>query len=255
MFFRTQVQVATDVSANLVVAEWHIETTGEVMRKARTIAAEIVRVAFFLTILLAPVLLYRHTFGSHISTKTEDWTAMGTAMAGIYGPLLAVLTLVVLVFQVRLQAESGKHTFDQAHVQQANSDIAFYLEQLETALAVNHPFSGRSIGKYLSDAYAPRTTLDQLRDLHRVAAVVNEDHSKLFAAWSAYQSVVAGLQKVDAQPYIKTLASARQRATTVLTFEMCVSLDNFVWSLSEGSLEGPYLFSPLLRECSTDGGR
>lgn len=221
------------------------------MQKARAIAAEIARVAFFLAILLAPVLLYRHTFGSHISTDISDWTAMGTAMAGIYGPLLAVLTFVVLVFQVRLQSESGKHTIDQSHVQQANSDITFYLERLEAALAVNHPVGGRSIGKFLRDGFAPCTTLDQLRDLHRAAVIVNQDHSKLFAAWSAYQSVVAGLQAVDEQPYIKTLSSAQQRATTVLGFEMCVTLDNFVWSLSEGRLSGPYLFSPVLREPRT----
>lgn len=221
------------------------------MRKARAIAAEIVRIAFFLAILLTPVLMYRHAFGSHISAKAEDWTAMGTAMAGIYGPLLAVLTLVVLTMQVRLQVQSSKHTFDEAHVQQANSDITFYLERLEAALTEHKTGSGRSAGKYLRDAYASCTTHDQLRELHSIAVALNREHSKLYAAWSAYQSVVAGLQVVKEQPYIKTLGSAQQRATTVLTFEMCVTLDNYVWSLCEGRLNGPYLFSPVLREQST----
>jgi hypothetical protein len=226
------------------------------MQKVRAIAAEIVRVAFFLTILLAPVLLYRHTFGSHISTDRDDWTAMGTAMAGIYGPLLAVLTFVVLVFQVRLQSESGKHTIDQAHVQQANSDVAFYLEKLETALRVHAPGPGRPIGEYIKQSYA-YLSLDQLRDetLHRVAVIVNQDHSQLYAAWSAYQSIVAGLQVVKDQPYIKALSSAQQRATTVLSFDMCVALDHFVWSFSEGRLNGPYLFSPVLRGYRAETGR
>jgi hypothetical protein len=226
---------------------WHVETLGIIMRKALAVAADVMRVVLFTALLVAPIIVYRQMFGAHLSTNVTDWTNFGTAMGGIYGPLLTVLTLFVLTLQVRLQAESGKHVMDQSHIQQANSDIVFYLGRLEAAVKVGHIDGIHSIGQYFIETFA-HTSLDRLREIHAVAMILNHEHPQLYSSWSAYQSIVAGLQVVKENPYKVTLSSAQQRASAVLSFEMCVALDNFAWCLSEGRLEGPYLFSPLLRQ-------
>src|ERR1035437_302475 len=80
--------------------------------------------------LLAPIGVYISTFGISISNSHTRWSEMGSAMAGIYAPILAILTLCVLLVQVQLQGQLNEHTFDQGYIQDVRADLHFYLEQL-----------------------------------------------------------------------------------------------------------------------------
>lgn len=64
-------------------------------------------------ILVAPVLVYISHFGMAISSSHARWAEMGSAMAGIYGPVIAGLTLLMLFRQTRIMAtatELQSHT-------------------------------------------------------------------------------------------------------------------------------------------------
>jgi hypothetical protein len=77
-------------------------------------------------ILAAPIVIYINKFGFKISNDHTRWAEMGSAMSGIYGPILAWLAFGVLILQVRMQSESNKHMLDQAYVQNAREDVDFY---------------------------------------------------------------------------------------------------------------------------------
>jgi hypothetical protein len=81
-------------------------------------------------VLLAPIIFYIHMFGLSISNNHSRWSEMGSAMSGLYTPILALLTLSVLVIQVRMQTEMNKLAFDQQYITEARDDIQYYLFQL-----------------------------------------------------------------------------------------------------------------------------
>jgi hypothetical protein len=212
-------------------------------------AIEVVGTAFgrlvILAMLAAPIIIYIQKFGFTISSDHERWSEMGSAMSGIYGPMLAFLAFGVLILQAQMQSESNRHMNDQSHFQQANADTTFYLSKLESALARSDA-SGKTAAQHLEAAFA-FVTLDDLRKDDIAAAVViwDRSHPQLFAAWAAYQSIVAGLATVKEQPYLNSLSLVKQRAIVVLSYKTCAALDNYIWCKSKGRLSGPYLFSDL----------
>ena len=81
-------------------------------------------------------------------------------MAGIYTPALTILTLLVLIAQVRLQHRINEHTFDQSYIQDARADLHFYLEQLVNELSKEFD-DGSALQAMLIGAFA-YATLEEL---------------------------------------------------------------------------------------------
>lgn len=212
------------------------------MKRFLDIAVLVTRCVLVLAF-LAPMFIYVRTFGADISSSHARWAEMGSAMSGIYGPILAILTVLLLTVQLRLQQQTNKHVFDQAHIQQADANVAFYLERLEKSLN-SLDASGTRKGTVLESMFK-YPTLEQLRTHSHSATVLNYEDSEVFAAWSAFQTVITGLGAVKEHSYELSLTSAKQRAIVVLSYGMCVTLDNYSWCLNEGRSNVPYLFSPL----------
>lgn len=198
-----------------------------------------------LALLMAPIVIYVDKFGGHITSDHQRWAEMGSAMSGIYGPILAFLAFGVVILQARMHSESNNHMANQSHIQQADSDIAFYLARLESALD-KRTSDGGTVGKHLMALFAD-AKIDQLREesTTTTAMLINREHSQLFAAWLAFQSIAPGLAVVKEHPYSKSLSSAKQRANVVLSLGMCITLDKYTWCLAQGASNGPFLFSDL----------
>lgn len=196
-----------------------------------------------LAVLLTPMLVYVWVFGTALSHDHERWSEMGSAMSGIYTPILTLLTLAVLIAQVRLQASMNRHTFDQSFVQQARDQISFSLEQL--AKEMSREFKDGSeikellIGEF---AYANAERLSK-PDVIAVAKSLNRQHHRLFSLWSEFYSAMSGLRVHDFDPYNTTYTSMKQRAISMLSYEGCAALDNLVWCVSDGQLNYGYEFS------------
>lgn len=197
--------------------------------------------------LLAPIAIYVWTFGLSISTSHIRWSEMGSAMAGIYSPILALLTLLLLLAQVKLQGRMNNHTFDQSFVQDARADLHFYLEQLANELSREFD-DGSEIQTLLIAAFAYPGTED-LKDemVMASAAALNKRHHRLVALWSAIYGILAGLKANDYPPYSNNYATAKQKAVAMLSYACCAALDNLAWCASEGRLNYTYEFSAALR--------
>lgn len=56
--------------------------------------------------LLAPIVIYIWHFGWKISSDHEQWAEMGSAMAGIYGPIIAAATLFMIYRQTKIMKDA-----------------------------------------------------------------------------------------------------------------------------------------------------
>ena len=168
-------------------------------------------------------------------------------MAGIYSPILVLLTLLLLLTQVKLQSRMNDHTFDQSFVQDARADLHFYLGQLENELSRKFD-DGSEIQTMLIAVFAYPGSED-LKDekIMANAAAINKRYHRLVSIWSAIYGILAGLKTNDYPPYSNNYVTAKQKAIAMLSYDCCAALDNLAWCVSEGRLNYPYEFSAALR--------
>lgn len=191
-------------------------------------------------VLALPVAVYIRTFGFTISNSHQRWAEMGSALSGIYGPILAVLTLLVLNYQIQLQKQTNKHMFHQAHLQDSRADVEFYLMQIVSALDKQLPGEG-TVRAVLHSRFE-RATIEQLKEeqLKRSAYAFYADVPHLGAMWGAIYTIFAGLSASDESDYQNQYSSAKTKAVAMLSFGTCVALDNYAFALSTEN--PPYRF-------------
>lgn len=211
----------------------------------KTAALAIVSIAALAT----PVWVYVATFGTSLSGEHIRWGEFGSAMSGIYTPILALATLAVLVMQVSLQKQVHKHEKDQAFIQQTRADVEFYVQRLAEVLATNFSQGGpvSEVGEVLLTHFQPPTEAElddqQLRDL---AAKIDKEVPRIYALWSAIQAILAGLSATNQPISQMHYVAALQKLIAMLGFESCVALEHFERVRTQGKLNGGYHFSPVL---------
>lgn len=199
--------------------------------------------ALALALLVAPICVYIYKFGWTITNDHGLWGEMGSAISWVYTPILSLLTLWVLAAQVRLQSEMNKHAFDHAYVQEARSDVQYYLSQMLQELAVELD-NGSAIGGELISVFA-YPSAQELRAQHYVetAQALNRKFPRIMSIWQAYYPVLEGLRSNDHPPYEHNFAAAKQKAIVLLSYEGCAALDKFIWCVSEGRPQFAYQFA------------
>ncbi|MDM5125111.1 hypothetical protein [Aeromonas rivipollensis] len=75
--------------------------------KNRLFFHTLILVAIFLLFFI-PVILYTFKFGVGLWETHDDWSLMGSALGGIYGPITSITTCVILFVQIKAQRED-KH--------------------------------------------------------------------------------------------------------------------------------------------------
>lgn len=167
-------------------------------------------------------------------------------MSGIYTPILTIFTLIVLSFQVKLQSQLNTFTLGRNYIEDARSDIHFYLEQLvrESENKLSDDIDVReSIISYF--AYISFAELQKSETI-KMAGIINHKHQRLVSMWSAYYCVIAGLKQGDQYPYDVNYRTAKQKAIAMLSFEYCAALDNLMWAFYNGRVPCSYEFSDIL---------
>ena len=194
----------------------------------------------------APVVFYIATFGASLSHDHQRWAEFGSAMSGIYAPIVAVTTLAVLLAQVGLQRRINEHSYNQAHFAQARTDLEFYAIQLaakldETALP------GYTFRSVLHSNFQPATIAELDSDnLRTLAANIDANMPSIMGIWFSIYPILAGLASSDEATYRMTLNSSVQKLIALLSFESCAALDNLHRVRTQGQLTVVYRFSPLL---------
>ena len=187
-------------------------------------------------VMLIPIVIYVWKFGFVISNSHSRWGEMGSAMSGIYAPILAFLTLVVLGYQVYLQNKFSYLENDLHQTQEAKNEIEYYLSLIKAELANSLSNNQDVIDLF---AYSP---LDSTLRLSKIAKKINQDNPSIGAAWVNCNNYFYGLQCEDRYPYSTTLTTLKNKAICILSFKTCAALDAYVWYFSDGVLELPHLF-------------
>ena len=199
-----------------------------------------------LSLYLAPLVVYGVIFGPGLAKDHTRWAEFGSAMAGIYAPIVALTTLVVLARQTRLQAQINNHQYDQAYIVQARMDIDFYATKLAENLQ-HHAVPGVTIKQFLHGNFqAPNLKNLDSEEPRRLALSLELSAPQIFSMWTAIYPIFAGLESKKDSFFEMTLTSSIQRLIALLSFETCVCLENYHRVRTEGKLIVPYKFSPLL---------
>lgn len=197
-------------------------------------------------ILFMPILTYVSVFGMHLSDNHARWAEFGSAFAGIYAPIAAVLTLIVLIVQIGLQSRMNNHTFDYGYIQGARADMQFFLERLSAVLG--RPATPEAtLGELLITgcAYLDNAHLAEEKRMADAVAF-NTLHPEVIALWTGFYSVLAGLQVNDYPPYSNNFIGYKQKAIALFSYAGCVALDNLTYMVAKDRLRFKYEFSPAL---------
>jgi hypothetical protein len=171
-------------------------------------------------------------------------------MSGLYGPILAWLAFGVVMVQARMQAESNKHAYDQAYVQNAREDVGFYVTRLEELL--DKPTSnGRTPRDILISSFA-FASIEQLSgdELKPLCTAMNLEIPQLQSIWMALYAIYEGLRCNDEQPYSLQFTSAQEKARVLLSYPVCVALDHYVYCAFKEGVRYHYNFSRILPQPS-----
>ena len=202
----------------------------------------------FWLVLAMPLVIYAYKFGMELSSDSEDWAEFGSAMSGIYAPILSVFTIILLFVQLRMQVQLNTHEYDQTHIGIARADIEFYLNELKEA--IDEPLSnGNTFRGVLLQGYQSVSKVELLEPtLTEVSFYIERSNPRVFSLWAAIYPILMGLDAGGTLPYDLNFKSAIQKITAMLGFDTCVGLDNFHYSRSAGRVHNEYQFSPLFRE-------
>lgn len=204
-----------------------------------------------LALLVAPIVIYVSKFGFHISDCHQRWAEMGSAMSGIYGPILALLTLYILYVQNKAQTKMQRHQLNQDILSKAQSNIQLHLGMLSQILAGNV----YEIGNLLTPqqrilAYFKNCTIEELAgdEQKQIAESIHSDYPGLSENWSGIYSHFSGLIRLAGSEYQSEYLTAEFKIRGALSAPVCIALDNYLYALIHGQVSFPYKFSPVLSQ-------
>lgn len=186
-------------------------------------------------ILLTPIALYLLFHGLDISSDHKRWSEFGTYLAGIYTPIVSILTLIVLIQQRKSQNRMDKHMYDTSFIQNAREDLNFYIDRLENAL--NDPTAG---GGTVKEKLTSCFTLMSEEDIHgeqgqQAKEYFRSNHRNIISLWNAMQPILRGLSSVDETPYRLAVNSGVHRVAALISYNTCYSLDVLYYISAESS--------------------
>jgi hypothetical protein len=213
------------------------------------------------TLILGPLAMYAYTFGTDVINDHQRWAEFGSFLSGIYSPLLAGITLVVLVAQVALQKRQTllqqqftDHERDQAYLVQARADIDFYATRMAEALN-SIALPGVSLRAHLHQHFQPSNAQElDSPALRQMAANIHNIMPPTFDIWAAIYPILMGMKAGKTLMFDLAYVSSSQKLIALLGFDSCVVLDNFHRVRCERQTKIEYTFSPFLSQDRNKNG-
>lgn len=212
--------------------------------------------AIALIIIVSPVAIYTASFGFHLSPNHERWAEFGAFLQGIYSPLFAILTILVLSAQAVLllrqnkiqemqtiiQNQVSKLQHDQSFLRDAREDVIFYVDVALKGLET--PFTDTK--SYMDEVKNWFSNLDKVQLdtplIKQVADNLHHNNQRPIDAWVAIYPIMTALKSQDDQFYQKAYERFRQYMITRLSMEACVAMDKYYCSWSSDQIKGDYIF-------------
>ncbi|HFQ4941758.1 TPA: hypothetical protein ACGUTZ_004303 [Vibrio vulnificus] len=177
-----------------------------------------------IVVLVAPVAFYIVTFGIGIWDSHSDWAAMGSAIGGLYTPILALLTLAVLIKQLQIQAQVKDY-------EQRESSRKIVFEMVDK-------FASRIESLLDENLKQKLRVLSELPEGHPKASQIRSDLLDVFTLWTSVRSFI--IKYAEKEPAF--LIDLLSIPVLHLNFKVCYDIDKaYLIHLIDGDSE-PYLY-------------
>ncbi len=175
-------------------------------------------------LLCLPIIFYIYNFGLGIWQEHSDWAVMGSALGGIYTPILAILTLAVLIKQLQLQVQVKNY-------EQREMSRRLVFEMVEKFATKISEMADDTQVEYL---YA----LSELPKNELQAASLKSELMDIMTLWVSIRAYIINYNKIEPDLSI----DLRSIPILHLTFRVCYDIDKaYMIHLSKSSDE-PFLY-------------
>lgn len=199
----------------------------------------------FLILLCLPIVLYMRQFGFSLSSNHKVWAEFGSTMSGIYSPIIALIALLILANQTRIQQSMDKYQHDHAFIERNRNDLDFYIEKLEIYLDRVYD-ENLTIKQYLLLNYSKLTneTLSEEITKEKTRTFITV-YPEVFNIWLAIYPILNGLGSQNEYPYIHNFESSKLRISSCLQFGTCVAIDNLYYCATNDMQKGNYYYKDM----------
>ncbi|HCZ9035097.1 TPA: hypothetical protein O4F91_001697 [Vibrio alginolyticus] len=170
----------------------------------------------------------------------DDWANMGSALGGIYSPLIALLAFAVIFAQARVQLLSEQHSRDMVFIHDTKEDFNFYIERLDSAL--NQKLEGEITVSQLLVSFLDAVPDEKLLsdDCIKLCQQFDVNYQKVWGLWCGITPLLRGLESQSHFPYQHNFIGLKLRAVSLLSSPTCRCLDKLDYVLSKGTSNQPY---------------
>lgn len=164
-------------------------------------------------IMLSPIIMYACTFGVGTWNTHEYWAEMGSALGGIYTPIVGFLTLYVIFRQVKNQEQTDRYNRKQSDINRVEADLNESVVLMLKKLKESDPELGTTISDVILKIYRSGNAKNHAQLLNAKPDAI--------AGWIGIAGALSGLKILDEYRYTNQLS----RVAGYFDYELCLALD------------------------------
>lgn len=183
-------------------------------------------------IFILPIVIYLTKFGIDLSNNQDIWGQFGSYISGIYAPILAILTLVILYKQYRFQ----KLAWEQSYAQAKANDLNYYLELLQKNLLTE--LSNGTTIKYTLEHDFLNISVNSLSNekLKLIASQLYSENENFISCWHLLNTYIVGFKCYKKTTFEHFYTDSKLKLVSVIGYKCCVALDNFSYISNNGEI-------------------
>tara|TARA_R110002033_G_scaffold68565_1_gene119770 strand:+ start:250 stop:786 length:537 start_codon:yes stop_codon:yes gene_type:complete len=147
--------------------------------------------------LITPIWIYTAHFSFEISSDHKRWGEMGSAMGGIYTPIIAFATLLVLALQLMLQRNVLERERIKDLIAERSSDFYQHINKIERLLGANETLAEAMKSTGLSNYFGRAKSVLESSEYKEAARAQYISNPALLDAWTGMYMSFIGLEDSD----------------------------------------------------------
>lgn len=190
------------------------------MQSDKTYQLRTKRIYFALIILSLPIIAYAYQFGVGLWDTHEQWAEMGSALGGIYAPILSIFTFLLLFGQFNIQTDLAKHTYDTEMINKSTEHILKNLEKVNSIFQLRMK-DDKSENMYDLMSIGSGDKKLNFQDLH-------PNIIKIMPNWASITSTLSSLKQPNEVQYMLAYNQLKQQIINEFNVFTCGGLDGFL---------------------------
>tara|TARA_R100001230_G_scaffold25535_1_gene20883 strand:- start:7121 stop:7771 length:651 start_codon:yes stop_codon:yes gene_type:complete len=199
-----------------------------------------------IAVLIAPVWIYIGHFSFEISSDHKRWGEMGSAMGGIYTPIIAFATLLVLAMQLILQRNMLERERIKDLIAERTSDFYQNINKIERILGANETLAKTMQSTGLSNYFGRSKALLKSPEYKEAAKAQYISTPALLDAWTGMYMSFIGLEDSEELLLQQLHKKLTYSAIAALSFPVASALDSYHFAARSTPSNFVYIFNEEL---------